>query len=122
MWILRAILIALVVISVVAFAYFNVSSDQKVDVNMIYAKFLNVPLITVVFWSFVGGLLVSLILFISIYIRLSVEIRSTRKRVRALEHEVSILRNRPIEESAEFIEDKEDRGGQDIIPTIEADE
>jgi len=122
MWILRAILIALVVISVVAFAYFNVSSDQKVDVNMIYAKFLNVPLITVVFWSFVGGLLVSLILFISIYIRLSVEMRSNRKRVRALEHEVSILRNRPIEESAEFIEDKEDRGGQDIIPTIEADE
>lgn len=122
MWIIRAILIALVVICVVAFAYFNVSSDQKIDVNMIYANYLDVPLITVVFWSFIAGLLVSLIIFISIYIRLTVEIRSNRKRVRALEHEVSILRNRPIEESAEFIEDKENRGSQDILPTIEADE
>jgi len=106
MWAVRAVLIALVVIVVVAFAFFNVGSNQTVDVNLIYVQYINVPLITVVFWSFLGGLLVSLIVFIFIYIKLSVELRFSRKKVIALEHEVAILRNRPIEESADFIKDK----------------
>ncbi len=110
MWAVRAILVALVVVCVVAFAYFNVGSDQIVSVNLIYAKFVDVPLITVVFWSFVGGVFVSLIVFVSVYIRMSVDLRSTRRKVRSLESEVTVLRNRPIEESAEFIAGQ---GGED---------
>jgi len=108
MWAVRAILIALLMIMVIAFAYYNLNPAQTVEVNLIFAKYVNVPLITVVFWSFVGGLLVSLFLFISIYIKLSVQLRSSSKRVQALEGEVTVLRNRPIEESAELLKDSGD--------------
>lgn len=106
MWAVRAILIAFLVIAVIAFAYFNFNPNQKVDVDLIYVKYVEVPLVTVVFWSFVAGMLVSLIMFISVYIRLSVQLRTANKRSTALESEVSILRNRPIEESAEMIKNK----------------
>jgi uncharacterized integral membrane protein len=103
MWAVRAILIVALVLCVVAFAYYNPPIDQEgVKVNLVWAKFVDVPLITVVFWSFVIGMLVSLFIFISMFIRQSVELRSTRRRIKALEGEVTALRNRPIEESAEL--------------------
>ena len=103
MWAIRAILLAIVVVCVVAFAYFNFSPDQKVAVELIYAKYVDVPLVTVVFWSFVAGVLVSLVTFISVYVKLSVQVRTANKRVHALEGEVTVLRNRPIEESADLL-------------------
>ncbi len=113
MWIVRAILIAIVIICVVAFAFYNVGPGNEVDVNLIYVTFTNVPMVTVVFWSFVAGILVSLFLFISIYIKLSVQLRTSNKRVQALEGEVTVLRNRPIEESVELLKGA-DSNGADI--------
>lgn len=109
MWAVRAILVALLIIIVVAFAYFNFNPAQKVDVNLIYVKYLDVPLVTVVFWSFVSGVLISLILFISVYIRLTVQIRASAKRISALEGEVAVLRNRPIEESADLLKGADEK-------------
>jgi hypothetical protein len=43
------------------------------------------------------------LVFLLIYIRQSVQLHSVRRRVRALEGEVTILRNRPIEESADLL-------------------
>jgi uncharacterized integral membrane protein len=109
MWAIRAVLIALLIIIVVAFAYFNFNPSQKVDVSLIYVKYLDVPLVTVVFWSFVAGVLVSLVLFISVYIRLTVQLRASSKRVSALEGEVAVLRNRPIEESADLLKGADEK-------------
>ena len=112
MWAIRSILLILLVICVVAFAYYNTATEQKVSINLIWANFIEVPLITVVFWSFVAGVLVSLFVFVSAFIRQSVQIRSSRKRIRSLEGEVTVLRNRPIEESIDLIRDTEkDRAG-----------
>lgn len=109
MWAIRAILIALLVIIVVAFAYFNFNPAQKVDVDLIYVKYLDVPLVTVVFWSFVAGVLVSLVLFISVYVRLTMQMRTSLKRIAALEAEVTVLRNRPIEESADLLKGADEK-------------
>ncbi|UCG61999.1 MAG: LapA family protein [Candidatus Zixiibacteriota bacterium] len=103
MWALRAILIALLLILVVGFAYYNLYPSQTVDINLIFAERFDVPLLTVVFWSFVAGVLVSLVLFVSVYIRMSVQMRAATKRIAALEGEVAVLRNRPIEESADLL-------------------
>ena len=108
MWAVRAILIALLLIVVIAFAYYNINPAQKVEVDLIYVKYVDVPLITVVFWSFVSGLLISLFLFISIYIKLSVSLRSANKKIQALDGEVTVLRNRPIEESAGLLKGVDD--------------
>jgi uncharacterized membrane protein YciS (DUF1049 family) len=105
MWVLRAVLIALLIIVIVAFAYNNFGPDQRVDVNLkpILANYVDVPLVTVVFWAFFSGVVLSLLLFITMYVKQAVDIHSFRKRIKALESEVSILRNRPIEESVDLL-------------------
>jgi uncharacterized integral membrane protein len=105
MWIVRAVLVLLLILLAVAFAFNNNGPDQKVAVNLepLFANRVDVPLITVVFWSFVGGAVLSALLFVSIYLKQVIQTRFGRKRIRALESEVMILRNRPIEESAELL-------------------
>ncbi len=103
MWAVRAILIVALILCVVAFAYYNSDLQQNVRVNLIWVQYVDVPLITVVFWSFVPGVLVSLFLFMSVFIKQSVQLRATRRRIKALEGEVTALRNRPIEESADLV-------------------
>lgn len=114
MWALRAVLIALLIIIVVAFAYNNFGEDQTVDVKLrpFYNNYADVPLVTVVFWAFVSGTVLSLLLFITTYIKLSVQSHSLKKRIRSLEGEVSILRNRPIEESADLLKGADDKTGE----------
>ncbi len=113
MWALRAILVAIIVIAIVAFALYNVGLDQRVDVNLIWQSFNQVALIEVIFWSFVSGLVLSLLIFISVYIRMAVNLRTIKKQLRALESEVTVLRNRPIEESVELLQNEisKDRKG-----------
>ncbi len=103
MWAVRAMLIIALVLCVVAFAYYNSAAQQNVKVNLIWATYVDVPLITVVFWSFVPGVLVSLFVFMSVFIKSSVELRAARRRIKALEGEVTALRNRPIEESVDLV-------------------
>ncbi len=105
MWVLRAILVALLIIILVAFAYNNFGPDQRVDVNLkpLFANYVDVPLVTVVFWAFFIGVVLSLLLFITMYVKQAVDIHSFKKRIKALESEVSILRNRPIEESVDLL-------------------
>ncbi|MCD6248824.1 MAG: LapA family protein [candidate division Zixibacteria bacterium] len=105
MWIIRTVLVLLLLILVVGFAYNNIGPDQKVAVHLepLFVNYVDVPLVTVVFWAFVAGAALSLLLFVSIYVKLSVQGHTARKRIRSLEGEVTILRNRPIEESAELL-------------------
>jgi len=103
MWAIRAILIVALVLAVVAFAFYNMSPDQVVDVDLIWMQRANVPIVTVVFWAFVGGVMVSLFVALTTYIKQSIQIRAARRKIRALESEVAVLRNRPIEESAELL-------------------
>ena len=113
MWAVRAILIVALILCVVAFAFYNTDSQQNVRVNLIWAQYIEVPLIIVVFWSFVPGVLVSLFLFMSVFIKQSVQLRATRRRIKALEGEVTALRNRPIEESAELVASGESKPSAD---------
>ena len=115
MWVVRAILIVIIIVLMIAFAFSNNGQDQVVNVNLepLFQNRAAVPVLTVVFWGFVGGLLVSLLLFIGMYIKLSVENHSIGKKLRALEQEVAILRNRPIEESVDLL--KGGNGGSNQI-------
>jgi uncharacterized membrane protein YciS (DUF1049 family) len=110
MWVVRAALIALVVVIVVAFAFYNVGTEQRVAINLIWAKYVDVPLTVVVFWSFVAGVAVSLVLFVTVYLRQALDLRSARRRVKGLEQELTVLRNRPIEESADLLKGKDSTG------------
>lgn len=111
MWVIRAILIALVIILVIAFAYSNTGLEQVVDVHMkpLFPNYVDVPLLTVVFVAFATGMFMSLLVFITIYIKQTMDLHAARRKVRALEAEVGILRNRPIEESADLLKGADSR-------------
>jgi len=105
MWVIRTILVLLLLLLIVAFAFNNMGSDQRVAVHLrpLLPDYVDVPLVTVVFWAFAAGALLCMVLFVSMYLRLSLQSHAAHKRIKALESEVSILRNRPIDESAEIL-------------------
>ena len=121
MWIIRTVLVLVLLILVVGFAYNNMGPDQKVAVHLqpLFANYIDVPLVTVVFWAFVSGAILSMLLFVSIYVKLSVQAHAARKRIRALESEVTILRNRPIEESAELLKGADRMKDEEASPFAE---
>ncbi len=108
MWVVRSILILIVIAIVVGFALYNSGPDQTVDLNLIWAQRYNVPIITVVFWTFMLGAVVSWLLFISVYLKQSNQIREANKRIKGLQTEVTALRNRPIEETKDLLGKKPD--------------
>lgn len=105
MWAVRAILMLALILVVLFFGFNNFGQDQTVDVHLkpLFDDRADVSLVAVILWSLSAGAMLSLLMFITVYIKLSVQVHSARKKVRALEEEVSILRNRPIEESAELL-------------------
>ena len=118
MWVFRALLIAILVVLLIAFAYNNLGPDQVVDVHLspLAHDYVDVPVVTVVFWSFVAGAILALILFLTGYVNQLIVIRSLRRQVKALETELSILRNRPIEDSAGLVSGADQRNAIGASP------
>ncbi len=56
MWMVRWIVVAVLLIILLGFSLLNL--DQKVDVNLVFAYFADVPLLLVLFESFIAGMLV----------------------------------------------------------------
>jgi uncharacterized integral membrane protein len=99
MGILRAFLILVVVTIIIGFSVYN--AGPRVDVDLIRAQY-NVPLVVVVYWSFLAGMVVAFLLVVSYIIKMQTERRRDRADRRRLEQEVSTLRNRTIEELDEL--------------------
>lgn len=107
MWAVRAIGIFLAISLVVGFVVYNYSMDQRVAVNLYWKQYENIPLLVVIFWSFLAGMAISLVLFVGVYLRQLTQISSARKTIKGLSDEVSALRNRPIEDSRDMFGDEE---------------
>ncbi|MBD3299282.1 MAG: DUF1049 domain-containing protein [candidate division Zixibacteria bacterium] len=94
MIILRAFLILVVLAIIIGFSVYN--AGPRVDVDLIRAQY-NVPLVVVVYWSFLAGMLVAFLLAISYILKMQSDRRSERLARKRLEMEISALRNRTIE-------------------------
>ena len=107
MWVLRALLVVVLIVVLVGFSVYN--AEERVGVNILTTRYINVPLIVITFWAFIFGLVVSFLLFVTVYFRQVAEIRRQRRIADSLGSEISALRNRPIEESADdfLLSDKE---------------
>lgn len=121
MWVIRAMLVAVLLLLLVGFAYNNMGDNHTANVNLqpVGPNLQDVQLNVVVFWSMASGMLLSLLLFVTIYIRQTVDIHAYKKRIKALESEVSILRNRPIEESADLLKGADARLAEAKSPFAE---
>ena len=109
MWIVRVILIVALFIALLGFSIQNV--EEKVEVVLANTKYVNVPLIYVVYWACIAGLLISIILFVAIYLRQVTELRRQKRTIDSLNNEIIALRNRSIEEADDgfLVSKKEDK-------------
>ncbi|MDD3731446.1 MAG: LapA family protein [candidate division Zixibacteria bacterium] len=103
MWAVWAVLILIIILGMVFFAFNNLTQVVNINLSPLFEDRENVPLLSVVFWSFVSGALLSIFLFITNFIKQSVHVRTARRKIKALENELVILRNRPLDESTELI-------------------
>ncbi|MCK5126468.1 MAG: LapA family protein [candidate division Zixibacteria bacterium] len=109
MWLVRALIVVSMFIILLGFFVYN--AEQRVSVDIISAKYYNVPLIVVVFWSFIFGLVASLVISITVYFKQTGDIRHLKKTVNSLNSEIVALRNRPIEDTDDkfLLSDKEEK-------------
>jgi len=94
MVILRAFLVLIVLAVIIGFSVYN--AGPRVDVDLVKAQY-NVPLVVVVYWSFLAGMLVAFLLAVSYVLKIQADRRLDRVAKRRLEMEISALRNRTIE-------------------------
>lgn len=106
MWVFRSFLILVIIAIIIGFAQFNSGLEQKVDLDLVWTQRTDVPLVTVVFWSFILGALVSWVLFVSIYLKQSTQLNKANREIKGYKDEVTALRNRPIEESKNLLDKK----------------
>lgn len=104
MWAFRYFLLLILIVIILGFAIYN--SSQRVDINFPGYRFFDVPLIVVIFCAFCVGLLASFILTIAQSLRMSGDVRNSRRKVHHLEMELTALRNRSLEDM-DRIEEKE---------------
>jgi uncharacterized integral membrane protein len=95
MWAIRALLVIVLVVVIVGFSVLN--SEERVTVQLHDTTYYNIPLIVVTYWSFVAGMLITFVLGLSYFWKLSLDLRDTRRDNRRLLSELTALRNRPIE-------------------------
>ncbi len=96
MWVIRALLVMVLVVGMVGFSVLN--SEERVTVQLHDTTYYNIPLIVVTYWSFVAGMLVTFVLGLSYFWKLSLDLRDARRDNKRLLSELTALRNRPIEE------------------------
>ncbi|MEW5876306.1 MAG: LapA family protein [Candidatus Zixiibacteriota bacterium] len=95
MGIIRSILILIVLAIIIGFSVYN--AEPRVTVDLIRWKY-EVPLVVVVYWSFLAGMLAAFILGLAYVLKVQSDRRNERRDRRRLEMEISALRNRTIEE------------------------
>lgn len=99
MWVIRALLILAAFAIALGFVVSN--ADEKVAVNILQTRYVNVQLYVVAFWAFLFGMLVSFIVSVTVYFKQAGEIRRYRRTAEGLANEIAALRNRRIDEASD---------------------
>lgn len=88
----------LVIVLVVVIVWFSVyNSEERVTVVLYDGAHEDIPLIVVSYWTFVAGMLITFVLGLSYFWKLSLDLRDARRDSKRLLTELAALRNRPIE-------------------------
>jgi uncharacterized integral membrane protein len=99
MWVFRALLVVVLIAVLLGFSVYN--AGERVTVRLLNTPYYGVPLIYIAYWAFLFGMVISFLLFVTIYFKQSSEIRRLKRLSESLNSEISALRNRPIEDSSD---------------------
>lgn len=100
MWVFRALLVVVLIAVLLGFSVYN--AGERVTVRLLNTPHYGVPLIYVAYWAFLFGMVISFLLFVTIYFKQASEIRRHKRLTESLNNEISALRNRSIEGSSEI--------------------
>ena len=103
MWIVRYAVAALLIIALLGFTIQNVY--QRVVINIGSHIYENVPLVYVIYVAFCLGLVFWFVISIVQYFKMAGQLADQRKKIRALTQEITTLRNLPLEEPDESLEE-----------------
>lgn len=96
MWAIRMFLTIIFLIVAIAFYTYNMS--ERVDVNILHTRYLDVPLMVVLLISFASGMIASFLLAVTYFFRISSESSANKRLIKRLEAEITSLRNRQIDQ------------------------
>jgi len=96
MWLVRLLLFIIAIAVLVGFVMLN--PDQRVDVHFPWTSYYSVLLSYVVFGAVVVGMFIVFVYAIFYFMKIASEIREKNRQIRALETELSALRNRSLED------------------------
>ena len=99
MWMLKWLGIAILLILLLGFSIQNL--DQTVDVDLLFWSFQDVPLISVIFVTFIVGMMVWFVIAMVNELKLRAELRQTHRQRDELRGELQAMRNMPFEEPEE---------------------
>lgn len=109
MRVIWALLGVILIAGLLGFSVYN--AEERVAVNLLNTRYINVPLIYITYWAFIFGMILSFALLATILFRQAAELRRIKKIQGALNSEIAALRNRPIEESPDkFLQSGRENG------------
>jgi uncharacterized integral membrane protein len=92
-WVVRVVLTVALLSAIVLFIAVNLST--RVSVDLVYEKYADSPLVTVLVIAFLLGLIVGLVIAAERYLAARSGVRQLGREVRMLEEELAALRNLP---------------------------
>jgi predicted PurR-regulated permease PerM len=99
MWVFRTLLVVILIAVILGFSVYN--AQERVAVSILNTRYINVPLIYIAYWAFLFGMVISFLLFVTIYFKQAAELRRQKRITDSLTHEIAALRNRTIQESGD---------------------
>lgn len=97
MWVIRIILLLVVLAVVIGFSVYN-SGPKLRTVDLIWHQYYDVPMVVVVYWAILAGMVAATFLGMTYVFRLHADLRAERRARKRLEAEMASYRNRTIEE------------------------
>jgi uncharacterized integral membrane protein len=101
MWVVRIILLLIVLAVVIGFSVYN-SGPKIRTIDLIWHQYYDVPMVVVVYWAILAGMVVASFLGLTYVFRLHADLRAERRARKRLEAEMASYRNRTIEELDEI--------------------
>ena len=96
MWAVRMLLIIVFLIITIGFFVYN--STERVDINILHTRYIDVPLMIVLLITFGAGMIASFLIAVTYFFRISSESTSLKRQVKRLQAEITALRNRQVDQ------------------------
>ena len=96
MWAIRMLLI--IIFLIVSIGFFVSNANERVDVNILQTRYVDVPLMIVLLIAFAIGMVASFLIAVTYFFRISSEASGNKRMIKRLQAEITALRNRQIDQ------------------------